>query len=221
MDYLYYFLAVLVFGLLCFFVARFTTRSKNPDLLTQARIKTARRQSAVQTKAISWRGGGKIAGPEKTVVSSPQEWVHDKTHYRTPWGWPSVDRQNGSVGVSESVRKFTHRLVNAKQVHQPGASHSGNGSIRALLEDRYGPVNRGMTEVPYQKVKAPLLRDPSEQHDQLDNLGTAESRRLRQKLQFLSAMNTVKDESGSEAKGPKKVEFRYVELKDLKQPWGW
>lgn len=115
------------------------------------------------------------------------------------------------------MRKFTDRLVREKQLAQPGSS----GSIRALLEDRYRPATRDMTEIPYHKVKRPLLRNPSEPFDQMDNLGRAESQRLRQKLQFLSAMNADSAEQGDTNKNRKKVEFRYVELKDLKQPWGW
>lgn len=223
MDYLNYFLVVLVIGLVCFTIVRLATRSKNPDLLIQyeARKKAARVQAAAQTKGKSSRAGSKLANAGNPAIKSLRDRHQEKIHHRTPWGWPGADRQNGSQGVSESVRGFTDRLIKGKQLLQPGESNSGNGSIRALLEDRYGPVNRGMTEIPYQKVKRPLLRDPSEQHDQLDNLGSAETRRLRQKLQFLSAMNLVEDGSGNQAKGTKKVEFRYVELKDLKQPWGW
>jgi hypothetical protein len=78
-----------------------------------------------------------------------------------------------------------------------------------------------MTEIEYQKVKRPLLRDPNEPFDQLDNLGSVEAHRLRQKLQFLSAMNPDTVQPGEKNKNGKKIEFRYVELKDLKQPWGW
>lgn len=223
MDYLNYVLIVLAIGLVCLFIVRLATRSKNPDLLLQyqARKKAARKMTVQQTSDDSDFANPSAAWQGTPVIKSQRERLAEKTHYRTPWGWPSVERQNGSQGVSEAVRNFTDRLVKEKQLLQPGGSNAGKGSIRALLEDRYGPVNRDMTEIPYQKVKRPLLRDPSEQHDQLDNLGSAESRRVRQKLQFLSAMNNVEDGSGSAAKGTKKVEFRYVELKDLKQPWGW
>jgi hypothetical protein len=222
-DYLNYVFVVLVIGMMCLFIVRLATRSKNPDLLLQyeARKKTARKQSAARTGNNSDPANTNTAGQGTPVIKSLRDRHVEKTHYRTPWGWPSVERQSNPQGVSQAVRNFTDRLVKEKQVLQPGGSNAGNDSIRALLEDRYGPVNKDMTEIPYQKVKRPLLRDPSEQHDQLDNLGSAESRRLRQKLQFLSAMTNVEDGSGNAAKGTRKVEFRYVELKDLKQPWGW
>jgi len=220
MDYLYYVLVVLVIGLISFGVVRIATRSKNPDLLMQYE---ARKKSLKQAVEQSKKNPDSIhAGLARTSANkSGQDRYVEKTHYRTPWGWPGAERQNNSPGVSESVRNFADRLVSKKQVLQSGSSSPD--SIRALLEDRYGAVNKDMTEVPYQKVKRPLLRDPSEQHDQLDNLGRAESRKLRKKLQFLSAISNqdLEKENASGEKRANKVEFRYVELKDLKQPWGW
>lgn len=222
MDYIYYVLIVLVLGLVGFALVRLATRSKNPDLMMQyeARKKATRNQSAAHAANNSERANSRLAGKDNTGSKSAQDRYVEKTHYRTPWGWPGGEQPSSSQGISGAVRSFADRLMQEKQLQQPG---SGNGSIRALLEDRYAPVNKGMAEIPYQKVKRPLLRDPSEQHDQLDNLGSVEAKQLRKKLQFLSAMNNgelEKDKTNGE-KRTKKVEFRYVELKDLKQPWGW
>jgi hypothetical protein len=223
-DYLNYFLVVLMVGLVCFTIVRFVTRPKNPNLVLQyeARKKAAQLQQADKTGNVS--GQAKVNGQGTPSSKSSQDRYLEKVHHRTPWGWPGAERQNDAQGVSKSVRKFSDRLIKEKQLHQTGGSSAGNGSIRALLEDRYGPVNKNMkemTEISYQKVKRPLLRDPSEQHDQLDNLGSEETRQLRQKLQFLSAMSNVEEGGKIPTKGAKKFEFRYVELKDLKQPWGW
>lgn len=218
MDYIYYILAILVMGLVCIAGVRFATRSQNPDLILQyqARKKAARPLAA-----------GPVTDKEKPFkqanpppAKSLRERHQEKMLHRTPWGWPGADRgsQQAQPGISDSVRNFTDRLIREKQLTQAGR---GNGSIRALLEDRFGPVDRGMKEMPYQKVKRPLLRDPSEMHDQLDNLGGVETHQLRKKLQFLSAMKNSDEQSLGQTNGAKKVEFRYVELKDLKQPWGW
>jgi len=220
-DYLYYVLAILLIGLVAISSVRMATRSKNPDLLIQyqTRKAAARRQAAENLIAQS---GQTKAQPELEIKSLRQR-HQEKIHHRTPWGWPGAEQQYAQPqGISETVRNFTDRLVREKKLVQQGSS-AGHGSIRALLEDRYGPVNRGMTEVPYQKVKRPLLRDPTELHDQLDNLGSVETRQLRKKLQFLSAMNNEEQGQGKSngSKAGNKVEFRYVELKDLKQPWGW
>ncbi|MDZ4728828.1 MAG: hypothetical protein SH820_02675 [Xanthomonadales bacterium] len=216
MDYIYYILAILVIGLVCTNAVRFVTRSQNPDLVLhyQARKKAARQLAA------GLASEKQDQQPAFPPIKSLRERHQEKLHHRTPWGWPGAYKQNAQQQrVSESVRNFTDRLVREKQLVQTGRA-STNGSIRALLEDRYGPVDRGMQEIQYRKVKRPLLRDPGEQYDQLDNLGSVESRQLRKKLQFLSAMKNDEAEQGN-VKGTKKVEFRYVELKDLKQPWGW
>ncbi len=217
MDYLSYILAILVIGLVCISVVRFVTRSQNPDLLMQYE---ARKKAARQLAADKPNKNAPIKNQPVLQVKSLRQRHQEMMENRIPWGWPGG--QKGHVepqGVTEAVRKFTDRLIKEKNLVESGGSH-GHGSLRALLEDRYRPVDRGMTEFQYQKVKRPLLRDPGEQHDQLDNLGSVESRQLRQKLQLLSAMNNDEKEQGT-IKGSKKVEFRYVELKDLKQPWGW
>jgi len=115
------------------------------------------------------------------------------------------------------MQSLTERLLREKDlVSSPSADPRISGSIRALLEDRYGRVDRqSMAEIEYQKVKPPRLRDPSEPHDQMDNFGTSEAERIRQKLKLLNAMNGVP----AAVEEPK--ELRYVDLKDVKRPWGW
>jgi len=222
-DYLYYILAILVIGLVAFNFLRLATRSQNPDLLLQyearkaAKRKLAAERSRAKISARHWQSKNQ---PPPQVRSLRQR-HEDKALQRTPWGWPGAQPQNlQQRGISHTARTITDRLLREKQVVQNGKA---SGSIRALLEDRYGPVDRGMPEIPFQKVRRPMMRDPGELFDQLDNLGTPEPEQLRKKLQFLSAMNIDEQEKGNtaETKRSKKVEFRYVELKDLKQPWGW
>ncbi len=229
-DYLYYILAVLIIGLVAFNVVRFATRSRNPDLLLQYEARKAAARKLVQERSSARKSARQPAQtarnpqPENQpaiAVKSLRQRHEGKLLQRTPWGWPgSQTPSSQQQGIADTVRNFTDLLIREKRVQQNDKS---SGSIRALLEDRYGPVDRGMPEIPYEKVKRPLLRDPSEQFDQLDNLGSAESRQLRKKLQFLLAMNVDESDKGkpSETKKSKKVEFRYVDLKDLKQPWGW
>jgi hypothetical protein len=216
-DYLYYILAILVIGLIAIFSVRIATRSRNPDLIVQyeARKKAVRKLSAKKKniKADSIHN-------RSTVMSARDRNVH----LRTPWGWPGSHRETDqeSLGITETVKSFTDRLVREKQLVESGglAASAKGASIRALLEDRYHPVDRSERAIPYQKVKRPLLRDPNEPHDQLDNRGSVDARKLRKKLQFLSAMNNEESQVGSTG-SKSKVEFRYVDLKDLKQPWGW
>lgn len=219
LDYLYYILAVLIVGLVAFNIVRFATRSQNPDLLQQYEARKSAARKLATDRAVA-RKSAETGQPEPQAKSLRQR-RQDRVPQRTPWGWPGAQSPHfQQQGISEAVRNFSDRLVRQKKL---AGSNSSSGSVRALLEDRYGPVDKGMTEIPYEKVRRPLLRDPSEPFDQLDNLVSAESRQLRKKLQFLSAMNVdeaEKDGSHGTQKS-KKVEFRYVELKDLKQPWGW
>jgi hypothetical protein len=187
----------------------------------EARKKPARAAVVDQSATQVIDSRGKPVQVVKSLRQRHQE--KEKAQYRTPWGWPGAEKESAQQPhISDTVRTFTDRLVRQKQLVQSDRT-AASGSIRALLEDRYGPVDRGMAEIPYHKVKRPLLRDPAEMHDQLDNLGSAEARQLRKKLQFLSAMNNEQQAGGQSdgLKKSRKVEFRYVELKDLKQPWGW
>jgi len=214
-DYLYYILAILVIGLVAILAVRIATRSHNPDLLMQYEA----RQKAVRMLSSKKKKGIKNTSADHKVSAVDALGAKD-IHVRTPWGWPGSQRQVDPAPhrISETVRSFTDHLIREKQLVESGGQNGAkSSSIRALLEDRYGPVDRGERAIPYQKVKPPRLRDPSEPHDQLDNRGSADAKKLRQKLQFLSAMNNQDQQSGSK----NKIEFRYVELKDLKQPWGW
>lgn len=189
MDYAYYILAVLVIGLLCLCVIRIATRSRRNTVLLD--YQKTRQKSAASPAPLN-----------------------------APWGWPHhvsrIGHRNGVAG-SGALRSFADRLMREKQVvGSMTADLRYNNSIRALLEDRYGRVNREhMAEIEYQKVKRPLLRDPSEPHDQLDNLGTAEAERIRRNLQRMTSMRT-----GDRATRNAPVR-RYIELKDIRQPWGW
>jgi hypothetical protein len=219
-DYLYYILAILVIGLIAIFSVRIATRSRNPDLIMQyeARKKAVRKLSGKKekttTKAVSIHN-------RSAVVKSARD---RNIHLRTPWGWPGSQHEtdHSPHGITQTVKSFADHLLREKQLVESGglAASDKGSSIRALLEDRYHPVDRGERAIPYQKVKRPLLRDPNEPHDQLDNRGSVDASKLRKKLQFLSAMNNEESQVGSTG-SKSKVEFRYVDLKDLKQPWGW
>lgn len=197
MSYAYYILAVLVIGFACMCVIRYATRSRN-----RAGLGNYPERHAGDATA---RGGLKT----KTVTA------RELRHVATPWGWPN--HAASRAGLSDSLHGFADKLIRSKSVADPAdASLRHSDNIRALLEDRYGRVRREPTpEVPYRGVKRPLLRDPGEPHDQMDNLGTAEAERIRRKLHYLKAMQ------GEARSAESKPAVRYVELKDIKQPWGW
>lgn len=217
LEYLFYILAVLVIGLICLVTIRFNFKVETNQ--PPSRFPFLRRPRADAGNETT-RGEAVPASAHSARATKP---ALDRAllHVRTPWGWPMHEERNRvgepRRGLSARVQSFTDRLLREKDlVSSPSGDPRISGSIRALLEDRYGRVNRqSMAEIEYQKVKPPRLRDPSEPHDQMDNFGTREAERIRQKLKLLTAMNKLPDA----VKEPK--ELRYVELKDIKRPWGW
>ncbi len=115
------------------------------------------------------------------------------------------------------MQSFVNRLVRQRElVSSPSNNPRISGSVRALLEDRYGRINKdGMESIEYSKVKRPLLRDPSEFYDQMDDFDSRESERIQLKIMNVVSM------SSHEGFPPRNPDFRYVAIKDVKQPWGW
>jgi len=223
MDYLYYILAVLVFGLICTCCVRFTTGNSNRRALLE--YVGRQRQAAESVKARqtmrSNRGqGGRANG---TSLQTGAILEREIQHIRTPWGWPGHSAVVGEAAkprMSKSVQAFADRLLREKELASTRLADNLriNASVRALVEDRPHQAggNDGMQTVHYQPVKRPLLRDPGEPHDQLDNLGPLRAERIRARLQRLTSMNDAVP-----ARPREDEEFRYVAIKDMKQPWGW
>ncbi len=113
------------------------------------------------------------------------------------------------------MQSFTDRLLREKELVNSTSNHSRiRDSFRTLMEDRWGRANRHtMATVEYYKVKAPLLRDPSAPHDQMDNFGTREAERIAHKLQ---RVRPAKADVGLVVR-----KYSPLNLKDVKQPWGW
>jgi len=221
MEYLYYILGALLIGLLVLQAVRFATKQKYQRALHEydkrrmqqaAVIKHIRKNNLESHTDIHPTGNYRGSSP---VVRRQMR------RQRTPWGWPQYRKINaggaGPVGLRARLHSFVHLLTNKKELlsGQAGDLRRSN-SVRALLEDRYGPVGRdSMPSIEYTKVRRPLLRDPSQPHDQMDNLGTRKAELLRAKLKRMRAMNADPDAAA------KDTDFRYVDPKDVKKPWGW
>ena len=185
MEYLYYLLAVLILGLVCMVSLRLAA------------------QKSFKQKLSSGGKVNRLAQPSTRPVP-------------TPWGWANHRERNGTAqaGFSDAMQSVTNRLMREKKLLQTRSTNPRvSGSVRALLEDRYGRVDKG--GIPYEKVKKPLLRDPNQPYDQMDDFGGREAERIRARLNRLKAMN---QENLPQAKREK---TRYVDIKDIKQPWGW
>ena len=134
---------------------------------------------------------------------------------RVPWGWPhhvaSEREQIASTNHSHSFRQFAGKLMNPKRTKEDQEYlEKRNASIRALLEDRYGRASR-MTEVEYRNVKAPLLRDPNQQYDQLDSMPSSRANAVLTRLKNQKRSDSNRLMPGS----------RSTDLHDVKTPWGW
>lgn len=215
MEYLLYILAVLIIGLMCIAAIRFFgRRSESPGTDLKRRATPANRTAAGSRKADRQDAAAR-ASASATIAREMQRTP-------TPWGWANHKAFNrlddqGS-GLSAAMQSITDRLLREKTLAGNGYRDSRTAeSLRALLEDRYAPVNKDrMTEMEFTKVNRPLLRDPSEPHDQMDNLGTRNAERISTKLGRVVA-------PGPLVKKPARLDddFRYVEVKDVKLPWGW
>lgn len=134
---------------------------------------------------------------------------------RTPWGWPhheDLTNQKQTATVSSNpLRRFANRLIDPKKTKEDQEYlEKRNASIRALLEDRYGRASR-MTEIPYSKVKAPLLRDPSAPYDQLDSMPSSRADQVVSRLR-------KQKQPGADLHMPDSATST---LENIKTPWGW
>jgi hypothetical protein len=142
----------------------------------------------------------------------------------TPWGWPGHDgdplRKNGSSlnthnahGTQNSLHRFVDLMMSEKQtVESREYLLKKDASMRALLDGRFG--HSGIPEaIKYQKVKAPLLRDPSEPIDQMDSFNSNEAMKIVDQL--LAQEDLAKKLDGQ---GPVR---KRAYLGEVKTPWGW
>jgi hypothetical protein len=164
MEYIYYLLIVLGLLLACLYALRAPgiLRLQGDKLALSERARRRRNRSRASADDNHLKHNQKVL--ERNLASVP-----------TPWGWPGHDDAHHALGnshedsVSESFRKWVDMLVREKQTVDDQAYQSRkNASLKALLEDRYAP-GRGASTGEYKKTKAPLLRDPSNPHDQMDN----------------------------------------------------
>jgi len=220
-SYSYYILAILVIGLFSLVAVRVATRSA-PRTNRRHSARPGSLQAGAQPAAR--QAIGKSRKPKKSPPAGPHTrsiFARELQHIRTPWGWSRHRELNRSsdetTGGSFALRAFVNRLTRGKELaRDPASDPRISGSLRALLEDRYGRVNReSMETIEYHTVKKPLLRDPNEPFDQMDDFDSREAERIRMKLKNVLSMGS---EAGFTAKGER---MRYVDIKDVKQPWGW
>jgi len=142
----------------------------------------------------------------------------------TPWGWPgnpalsssrnyATSNSQNVQASSGSLQHFVDRLFREKNtVDNHEYLLRKNASLRALVEDRYGRAST-MKELPYRKVKAPLLRDPAAPHDQMDNFPSGKADRIAARIPKQPKFASVVKQPPAKKKA--------TDLEEMRTPWGW
>jgi hypothetical protein len=225
--YYYCILAVLLIGLVCTLIIHLAHRKEGSES-----VGAAARHLGGKLKALKRTGKGAAEGHSHGKLAwakrdNELRLARELHSVRTPWGWPkpSAEKSILNLNLSDAVQSFSDRLVRQKKqlesrTDKPHAKARGKENFRALIEDRYVPSTwNSPNEIQYRKVKPPRLRDPQAPLDQMDDFGIKQAELTRKKLQRAVTINA--DEAVTPKQGAKQDEFRYVGLKDVKQPWGW
>jgi hypothetical protein len=144
----------------------------------------------------------------------------------TPWGWPGSEMRHdggedaGLHGLdlrhdSSSLKRWIdHLFADKRTVEDDQYRSRREAALRAMVEDRFGRTPQA-TEVKFQKVKPPRLRDPDRSYDQMDNFPSGRTEAIVTKLssQPSSAASKIDQKQAPLRKT--------VGLGDIRKPWGW
>lgn len=212
MEYVYYVLVIL--ALLA--IGLYLVRRPGEASLNHGHADLAERARRRRTKAAN-------AELDRAAASRRQQVLgRELRKVPTPWGWPGSEVRfgnglngaaGGPSGAGTQLQQWIDRLVSEKRTVDDGAYLlRRDASLRAMIEDRFGRANRP-TEMAYQPVRTPLLRDPSRPYDQMDNFPSGQTDRIVAKLQRQpGTAEPVRKSAPARANVP---------LRDIKTPWGW
>ena len=213
-EYVYYALVIVALLAICMYMAR------RPG---EGRLK--RRQADLAERARLRRQAATPAGENAAELARRQQLLRrDLRNVPTPWGWPGSEVRAGNGlngraygqgvnGTYGPLQQWIDRLISEKRtVDDSEYVLRRDASLRAMLEDRFGRPARP-TEMAYQPVRAPLLRDPSRPYDQMDNFPGGQTDRIVAKLQRQPGTT-------AQVRVPAKARAN-VPLRDIKTPWGW
>jgi hypothetical protein len=222
LEYIYYILIILVLLAILIAVVRLPGSSRlannQMELARDARKRKMKKQEA-QAKAESRKPTLASGGNSNYVIK------RELARIPAPWGWPQHEKRKGfgkrvhdfthsDHDLSDSLHRLSDKLFSQKQTVQDAEyQKKKDANLRVLLEDRHSPQIT-MSEIEYQKVRAPLLRDPGAPHDQMDNFPSGKGDQLTGKLKSRSRTQT----GGAKSAGR---DARRTNLKNLKTPWGW
>jgi len=217
MEYAYYILGVLLAG---FILLRLISYSSGRKISEPSRRQSSTRSSFFFGTPVMPTAGKRRARKVRTDPNTRKVVHRELQKVPIPWGWPghtTSDADGSGLHLSDSMRSFTDRLIRQKElVNGRALDPRSSRSVRALLEDRYAPVNSAsMRSIEYQAVKAPLLRDPSAPIDQMDSFGTRGLKPNPNRMQNQARMKA--NAAGMLRNG----RIKSLDIKDIKLPWGW
>ncbi|MEE4217317.1 MAG: hypothetical protein V2I48_06895 [Xanthomonadales bacterium] len=212
MEYIFYFAAILVAVVLCIY--------KIASLGRAERLKQSQR-SIRKANRLSGKNRAKSAPGELRKTDEIRQ--RELLKVPTPWGWPGNPSPTHFIHAGKpasqpgedpaTLHRWVDNLVSPKQTKSDEAYlRRRESSMRALLEDRFVSPKK-MTEIEYRETKPPLLRDPSETHDQMDNFPAGRIDRIESGL---------KGSPQAETESSRKIKtIVYEETPALRSPWGW
>lgn len=213
-EYIFYFSVILVAVVLCIY------KIASIGKVDQAR--KSRRTIAMKNSAT---GKTREKGSPDQLQQSEEVRQREALKVPTPWGWPgnatahqthfihTAKHTSESRDEPATLHRWVDHLVSSKQTkNDQEYLRRRESSMRALLEDRFVSPKK-MTKMEYEVIKRPLLRDPSEPHDQMDNFPNGRLEKIESGFQ---------ESSQGKAESSGKIEtIVYEESPALKSPWGW
>lgn len=212
MEYIFYFAAILVAVILCIY--------EIASLGKADRLKKSQRVIG-RNSSLSENDGEK--GSPDQLKKTDEIRQRELLKVPTPWGWPGNSSQTHFIHSARqtpdpgedlaTLHRWVDQLVSPKQTKSDEAYlRRRESSMRALLEDRFVSPKK-MTKMEYRETKPPLLRDPSEAHDQMDNFPSGRIEKIEANLKTSSQART---------KSSRKIKtIVYEEPPPLRSPWGW
>jgi len=142
--------------------------------------------------------------PKQTLVKSKTDSESEAVEVPIPWGWPHYQDRKGrrmdKSSLTESMHYLVDCLIREKQLAcDQFADIKTTNSVRALLEDRYGRVDRNSVPAHFGQ-NGVVVEDRSGMGAPIDPAG---------------AMRTYRPSQASD------TIFQHTHMRELRRPWGW
>lgn len=206
MEYLYYALSVLAIVAVCLYAMRMPGRQRLAGRPVELAERARRRRERKEAEA---RRSADLLRQHKQVLQRELQSVP------TPWGWPGNELRSAEDDWEDAFaspfQRWLDSLMREKRtVDSAEYLAHRQDCLRALLEDRFGRSTRP-SEIPYDKVTPPRLKDPATPYDQQDNFPGGKTDQIVAKLARQPGSPKV-SRSRTRPSTP---------LREIRKPWGW